>query len=270
MSQYVTQEMFDQMMAKVNALEANHSSASAATPFAGLNQWSLEYKPRMEDFNADNQKIDDKLRMLSQNKLDRAVMLGVNTDLNECYHEGVYFSQSASVTATMSNTPTVKMAFTLEVYTFSDNKGGCIQKYTTHSGGTYNGPSQFVRSCYTDNGNRIWREWEMVATAKRPALIEIPFMNGVAKYKDSYYAKTDFGLVTVNASFKKENGLINGLVLGQLPSGFRPSTQLDIPAIFTGTTRQPGIVVISTDGKLTAIVSQTASYGYITTGFYVG
>jgi len=46
-------------------------SSGIPTPFSGLNQWELSDKPRMEDFNEDNRKIDTALGQLSAGKVEQ-------------------------------------------------------------------------------------------------------------------------------------------------------------------------------------------------------
>lgn len=92
---------------------------------------------------------------LQDNKLNRAINIPVNADLNSYKTQGSYFVDLDVYAATIKNSPT-SVSFTLQV----DITAGVIQRLTTYNGG---GTKQYIRSYYQE-----WSEWYEIYSKLNP------------------------------------------------------------------------------------------------------
>ncbi len=94
-------------------------------------------------------------KYLQDNKLNRAVSIPANADLNSYQTQGSYFVDWDITAATIKNSPT-NLSFNLQV----DVTAGIIQRLTTYNGG---GTQQFIRSYYLE-----WSGWYRLYSELNP------------------------------------------------------------------------------------------------------
>ncbi len=86
-------------------------------------------------------------KILQDNKLNRAIKIPENADLNDYQTQGSYFVDYNATAMTIKNSPT-QLAFSLQV----EITAGCIQRLTTYKDG---GMLQYIRSYYSVG----WTPW---------------------------------------------------------------------------------------------------------------
>ncbi|MDR0238152.1 tail fiber protein [Acinetobacter sp.] len=94
-------------------------------------------------------------KYLQDYKLNRAVRIPDNADLNSYQSQGSYFVDLDLSAQTIKNSPT-KLSFTLQV----DVTAGVIQRLTTYNGA---GTQQFIRSYYVE-----WSGWQKIYSELNP------------------------------------------------------------------------------------------------------
>ncbi|KAF1016561.1 MAG: hypothetical protein GAK29_04508 [Acinetobacter bereziniae] len=94
-------------------------------------------------------------KTLQDNKLNRAINIPVNADLNNYKTQGSFFVDLDVYAATIKNSPTW-LSFTLQV----DITAGVVQRLTTYNGG---GTKQYIRSYYQE-----WSEWYEIYSKLNP------------------------------------------------------------------------------------------------------
>ncbi|KKW76161.1 hypothetical protein AAV97_17370 [Acinetobacter sp. Ag2] len=94
-------------------------------------------------------------KYLEDNKLNKAINIPVNADLNNYKTQGSFFVDLDVYAATIKNSPTW-LSFTLQV----DITAGVVQRLTTYNGG---GTKQYIRSYYQE-----WSEWYEIYSKLNP------------------------------------------------------------------------------------------------------
>jgi len=98
----------------------------------------------------------------------------------------------------------------------------------------------------------------------KPEIYSIPFFSDIIDSSRSNYWKNAFGEVTLVAMFSREAGFSYGLMVAQLPEGFRPPMQIELPVYFyrsTTSTSSVGSLYIETNGLIkTAYNSDLHTY----------
>ena len=103
-------------------------------------------------------------RLKNSLSLERGSSIPSNSDLNNYTTLGAYYVASASVSATINNTPTTEAGYSLIVYTHYGNLPAQIAISKGAAGDNKSYP-YYLRSQYTDSNNALqWTPWTRVAT----------------------------------------------------------------------------------------------------------
>lgn len=136
-------------------------------------------------------------KYLQDNKIDRAIKIPENADLNDYKKEGTYFVDYNLIAQTIKNCPT-QLAFTVKV----DVTAGFVQRLTTYKDA---GTLQYIRSQYTGE----WTPWYKTYSELDPQ----PTVDAIDNLKSTDVKKplsANQGRALDEAKFDKAGGILTG------------------------------------------------------------
>ena len=108
-----------------------------------------------------------------------------------------------------------------------------------------------VNSCYIQLLKRVDGEFILLgefALATPPQVFDLPLADAWTAWKSSHYWKTQESIVTVVISVRSSGSHASGSTIGTLPAGFRPASDIEVPA--TIGVYSAGTVQIGTSGSI--------------------
>jgi hypothetical protein len=217
----------------------------------------------------------DHLHYVSENKVNTAIPLEENTDLDDLA-EGLYFCPSTLVAGTLINAPVGISAFTLRVAkswnTNSDQ--GYVQIASSYGFLGVIGTQTCQRASSIDGSTKRYTPWVRLATAAPPQEYDLSLITGFISRVGSQcsFSRNDFGMVTLLIGIQAnpiENRIGGSTHIATLPEGYRPASTVRSSCTghtADGTQSVAGIIEIFTDGKvMVSYVSgqYATAFGYV-------